>query len=285
MPKAEPDAGNDAQLAADVRAFAAQLGLGSGSGDGAFDDFAPQKASQRIGGAKAKPAKQQQQQNGGGGGAAAAAGRRRQDDGKPQQQGGKAREQQQQQGGRWQKDGGKPHGRDGRDGKQQQQQQYQQRRPWQQPGGGYGEVPPAPEVPNAKSIMPKDEPTVWHEAASTLPPLAPAAGEAAPELVQQLRKRAERLLLVEEQVGGCTARVDECGALGGWKPVPALRCAAAAAAACVHSVAVCMHGASTPRRRAAPPLSGVPPSEARRGGCCAEPLGSVEAPRAHIPQA
>ena len=64
MPKGEAGAvgADDKQLAADVRAFAAQLGLGSGGGDGAFDDFAPQKAAQRIGGGKAKPAKQQQQQ-------------------------------------------------------------------------------------------------------------------------------------------------------------------------------------------------------------------------------
>lgn len=36
-------------LNADLRAFAAELGLGAGGGDGAFSDFDPKKSKKRIG--------------------------------------------------------------------------------------------------------------------------------------------------------------------------------------------------------------------------------------------
>lgn len=220
--------GEDTQLAADVKAFAAQLGLASGGAfpDG-FDDFAPDKAGKRIGGGdkpkkvdkKQQAGKQQQQQSAAGG---AVAGRRQ--DGKQQQgdrwqkDGGKQQRQgdgQHQQGGRWQKDGGqqqqqrKPWQKDGQQqegGRWQKDGGQQQRKPWQQQqgGGSWDEEEPtaAAKVPNAKSILPRDEPTIWHEAASTLPALPASAKEPAPELVKQRHKQAAHLLLVEEQVGG-----------------------------------------------------------------------------------
>lgn len=44
---------NPENLAADLKAFAASLGLAGQSSGGDFDDFAPDKAKQRIGGGKA----------------------------------------------------------------------------------------------------------------------------------------------------------------------------------------------------------------------------------------
>ena len=85
-------------------------------------------------------------------------------------------------------------------------QKQQQRGGWGAGSDGAEHAAPAPKVPNAKSILPRDEPTIWFEAASTLPALPPAREEAAPEVVAQRRAQAERLLLVEEQVGaGCRA--------------------------------------------------------------------------------
>ena len=212
MPKAPAAAeGGDAQLQKDVKAQLASLGFGSGGGfsDGAFDDFAPEKAKQRIGGGqpKGQAGQQQQRRQGAGGrgdGKAGGRGAGRADG----RQGGRGRGQGQQRDGdragrgqgqqRWQQGGG-----GGASG-----QQQQQRRSWG--GGGEDEAPPAPKIPNAKSILPKDEPTIWHEAASTLPALAAPTEEAAPELVAAKRKQAERLLLMEEQVGGAGLR---CGSV------------------------------------------------------------------------
>lgn len=224
MPKAAaPAPGGDAQLQQDVKAQLASLGLGSGGGfsDAAFDDFAPQKAKQRIGGGqpKGQQGQQQQRRQGAGGRGDGKAGGRGAGRGDGRQ-GGRGRGQAQQRdgdrGGR-----GQAQQRDGdRSGRGQGQQRWQQggagggagqqqRRSW---GGGKDEAPPAPKIPNAKSILPKDEPTIWHEAASTLPPLAAPAEEAAPELVAAKRKQAERLLLVEEQVGVLLRCCRESGA-------------------------------------------------------------------------
>ena len=97
-----------------------------------------------------------------------------------------------------------------------------QQRSWQQ-HDGWEEEAAGPKIPNAKSILPRDEPTIWFEAASTLAPLAAAPEEASPDVVQQRRRQAERLLLVEEQVGW---RVGGC-CLPGWLCclLPAARCA------------------------------------------------------------
>ncbi|EFN54473.1 hypothetical protein CHLNCDRAFT_52919 [Chlorella variabilis] len=214
MPKAEGKAASAAEddaLKADVKAQLAQLGFGSGGGfsDAAFDDFAPQKANKRIG--KKQAGGQQQQQDGKGRAVAkrqddaATPGGKRQDappTGRQQQSGG--RQQQQQEGGRQQQQQ--------TGGRQQEQQQERrgggpqqpQRRSWQEQQGG-DEATATPKIPNAKSILPRDEPTIWHEAVSTLPALPPAKAEAAPEVVQQKRKQAERLLLVEEQNSGYAA--------------------------------------------------------------------------------
>ncbi len=228
MPKAPAAAeGGDAKLQKDVKAQLASLGFGSGGGgfsDGAFDDFAPEKAKQRIGGGqpKGQAGQQQQRRQGAGGRGDGKAGGRGTGRGDGRQ-GGRGRGQGQQRdgdrGGRGQGQqrdgdrGGRGQGqqrdadRGGRGQGQQRWQQggggaaagQQQRRSWG--GGGDGEAAPAPKIPNAKSILPKDEPTIWHEAAGTLPALAAPTEEAAPELVAAKRKQAERLLLVEEQVG------------------------------------------------------------------------------------
>lgn len=55
-----------------------------------------------------------------------------------------------------------------------------------------------------KSILPRDEPAIWHEAAATLPtlPVLPAGQEEEEAaVVQAQRAAAERLLQQEEQVG------------------------------------------------------------------------------------
>lgn len=193
MPKSAEGKGGtaDQQLQADVKAFAAQLGL-SGGGDSLFDDFAPEKARQKIG-QQPKGGRKQQDSKAGGGG--------RQQDGKAG--GGRQQADRQQQDGRrgdshdrQQHKGGREQGQ--KPWQQQKQKQLQHTR-W---GGGGGDVEaaPAPKIPNAKSILPREEPTIWHEAASTLPALPAPRAEAAPEVVQQRRAQAERLLLVEEQV-------------------------------------------------------------------------------------
>lgn len=206
MPKsADGKGGNaDRQLQADVRAFAAELGL-SGGGESAFDDFAPEKARKKIG--QQKGGRKQQEGKTGGGG----------QQGDRQQQParkGDRQEHQQQKGGR--EPGQKPwqqHKQQGqrKDGRQQQQHQQRQHSRWGG-GGDDGDAAPTPKVPNAKSILPRDEPAIWHEAASTLPALPAPKSEAAPEVVQQRRSQAERLLLVEEQV--CAAA---CCAQRAWQ--------------------------------------------------------------------
>ena len=56
--------------------------------------------------------------------------------------------------------------------------------------------------PRVKKILPRDEPTIWHEAAALLPKLPDAAGqEAEPALVQAKKAAVEQLLQREEQVG------------------------------------------------------------------------------------
>lgn len=212
MPKAPgAAAGGDADLQKDVKAQLASLGFGSGGGfsDGAFDDFAPEKAKQRIGGGqqKGQAGQQQQRRQGAGGRGDGKAGGRGAGRGDARQ-GGRGRGHGQQRDG---DRGGRGMGQQ-RDADRGGRGQGQQR--WQQGGGGTGQqprrswggdddqAPSAPKIPNAKSILPKDEPTIWHEAASTLPALAAPAEEAAPELVAAKRKQAERLLLVEEQVRG-----------------------------------------------------------------------------------
>lgn len=214
MPKAPgAAAGGDAELQKDVKAQLASLGFGSGGGfsDGAFDDFAPEKAKQRIGGGqqKGQAGQQQQRRQGAGGRGDGKAGGRGAGRGDARQ-GGRGRGQGQQ------RDGD----RGGRGQGQQRWQQggggtgQQQRRSW---GGDDDQALSAPKIPNAKSILPKDEPTIWHEAASMLPALAAPTEEAAPELVAAKRKQAERLLLVEEQVGNRGARCGvKCGLQSTW---------------------------------------------------------------------
>jgi hypothetical protein len=205
MPKAQEGkeaGGDDTQLKADVKAFAAQLGLAAaGFSDGAFDDFAPEKASKRIGAAPKASSKKQrgegERQKGEGGqpggrqerrsGAASGGG------GRQDREGGRPQQQQDRRQGYQQRDGDAD-GRRGAARPQPQQRSWQQHDGWEEEAAG-------PKIPNAKSILPKDEPTIWFEAASTLAPLAVATEEAAPDVVQQRRRQAERLLLVEEQVG------------------------------------------------------------------------------------
>ena len=322
-------ADSDASLAADVRRELAQLGLRAGGGDDAFSDFAPEKARQRIGGGKKGANGKEKQQ-----------GQREQQQGKDKPAGSKDADRRQssgrQQDGKGQQQRDKPW----RDQPQQQQrdkpwrdkpQQQQRGKPWRddQPqqcggnrwgagadGGDDGEAAPAPKIPNAKSILPKDEPTIWHEAAGTLPALPAPRAEAAPHLVEQKRKQAERLLLVEEQVGRARRLMDCCGhghvlcasTGGGRSPSPGSRlppgrhwgaapCSAcrlmhvdgAACLLCPCCLPACLlaclpaclpaphhHGASTPGRVARRPTL-------RRGRRCRnDPLGSVEAPTAQL---
>ncbi len=51
-----------------------------------------------------------------------------------------------------------------------------------------------------KSILPRDEPAIWHEAAAALPKLPATTEEAEPALVQSKHAAAEKLLQREEQV-------------------------------------------------------------------------------------
>ncbi|KAL4421400.1 hypothetical protein ABPG75_010691 [Micractinium tetrahymenae] len=205
MPKTADAKANgpaDQQLAADVKAFAAQLGL-SGGGDSMFDDFAPEKARQKIGQQQKGGRKQEDgKASGSGGGGGRQQGDRQQQAGRK----GDRRDSQQQKGVRQQ--GQKPWQLQKEDGQKPWQQKEDGQKPWQQKpqqhrrwggGGDDGEPVPAPKISNAKSILPRDEPAIWHEAAGTLPALPAPKAEAAPEVVQQRRAQAERLLLVEEQ--------------------------------------------------------------------------------------
>ena len=288
MPKAQEGkeaGGDDTQLKADVKAFAAQLGLAAaGFSDGAFDDFAPEKASKRIGAAPKASSKKQGgdgerqkgdgEQPGGrqerrGGAASGGGGRQDREFGRPQQQQDRRQGYQQRDGDSGSRGGARP-----------QQRSWQQHDGWEEEAAG-------PKIPNAKSILPRDEPTIWFEAASTLAPLAAATEEASPDVVQQRRRQAERLLLVEEQVGW---RVGGC-CLPGWLccllpaaccPLPAA-CCPLPAVQCAYCPALLRllipMGASTPRRVAPRPAALLH----TEGGCRRrrpDPLGSVEAPTA-----
>jgi hypothetical protein len=284
MPKAQEGkeaGGDDTQLKADVKAFAAQLGLAAaGFSDGAFDDFAPEKASKRIGAAPKASSKKQGgdgerqkgdgEQPGGrqerrGGAASGGGGRQGREAGRPQQQ-------QDRRQGYQQRDGDSG----GRGGARPQQRSWQQHDGWEEEAAG-------PKIPNAKSILPRDEPTIWFEAASTLAPLAAATEEASPDVVQQRRRQAERLLLVEEQVGWRAGGVVVAACLGGCAaccPLPAARCPLCnAPPALPCSACSSATGASTPRRVAPRPAALLH----TEGGCRRrrpDPLGFVEAPTA-----
>uniref|UniRef100_A0A383VK77 CCAAT-binding factor domain-containing protein n=1 Tax=Tetradesmus obliquus TaxID=3088 RepID=A0A383VK77_TETOB len=174
--KVDPDA-----LRAEVKAFAAELGFGTGAvGAFEYDDFAPEKAAKKIkptADAGKQTAKQQQQQ-----------------------------QQQQQQSGKGQRDAGrndKPaavkqpqqdRGSKQKAGREQQQQQQQQQEPSQllsrqeqnldivRSRTWVESVGPRPGEARGKSLLGKDEPAIWYEAAAALEPLPappPAAAAAA----------------------------------------------------------------------------------------------------------
>ncbi|KAI3423892.1 hypothetical protein D9Q98_009726 [Chlorella vulgaris] len=201
MPKAQAAGApvGDAELAADVKAQLAQLGLGAGGAfnDAAFDDFAPEKAHKRI--AKREKARKAKEDS-----SKQQPAERRQD--AAAQADSRQQRQQQQQGGRQLQEQGGRH-RDAREqqrqghggGREQQPAGRPQRRSWQGDGEEEEAAEQGPKIPNAKSILPKDEPAIWHEAAAALPTLPPAKAEASPDVVQQRRSQAERLLLMEEQ--------------------------------------------------------------------------------------
>ncbi|GAB4813011.1 hypothetical protein N2152v2_000057 [Parachlorella kessleri] len=207
----------DKQLKEDVKNFAAQLGLSGAGGagfEGAFDDFKPELAQKKLGHrgdkgpdkptkgpfkAPDKPADNHQERQ-----------QRKQQ--QPEQQ-----KQQQQNGVR--SSGGKAgtagHGDRTYGSKQQQQQngvakpgQQQQQRQLSQGGHGKGGQPDKQDWQASvaagqlcvKSILPRDEPAIWHEAAALLPTLPDGGGrEAEPALVQAKKAAAEQLLQREEQ--------------------------------------------------------------------------------------
>eukprot|EP00887_Chlorella_sp_A99_P005084 scaffold25.g5084.t1 len=181
----------DAELLKDVRQFAATLGFGSGAGDAAFDDFAPSKAAQKLGGKKEK----RKQKEGEGGDAAAGGGGQREANGMQQTAAGRGKQSEQ-------KHRQRQNGAAERRGKHPQQQQARPQRggnaapgeQQQRSGGGGGGVAAA------RSILPRDEPSVWHEAAARLPPLSKGAParEAPPDVVEPRRAEAEALLRREE---------------------------------------------------------------------------------------
>ena len=195
---AEPDHGEEG-LADDVKAYAAKLGLASsGGGDFGYDDFAPQLANKPL-----KPSadkkkqkvadKQQQQQKS----KPATAQPAHRDDGKSDKQHHKQSSMQQgsnrrQQGGATAKPpaaaaAAPPAGEDPiRD------------RKW------VPSVGPRPGESRGKSLLARDEPSIWFEAAASLDPLPdPQTSSAQPlddSAAQAVRARAEQLLEHEAQV-------------------------------------------------------------------------------------
>ena len=205
--KKQTESVGDKELLKDVQQFAALLGLGSGAGDGEFDDFAPQKATQKIGGSKDKKQKRVkgagQSQDGPAAAAAAGAGGGGGSQGRPQQPLANGHHGA---GQRPEKQAANQHvqRRGQQNGARQQQQQLQRQpgKPHRQPvshpakqrqQGAAGSGGSA-----ARSILPRDEPSIWHEAAAQMAQPPKRAAEAPPAVVEAGRRQAEALLAGEE---------------------------------------------------------------------------------------
>lgn len=208
-----------ADLRAEVKAFASQLGLSAASGGGSafgYDDFAPSKARQRPSAADAKAPKDNQKQRDGESNGkqkpqnkhhdgkqqqAASGSKQRAQGGKPAAEPPSSRGQQrQQQRQQQQRKGASGSGGDHQNTQHAQQQQQQQNaavqeRTW------VDSVGPRPGESKGRSLMSHDEPTIWWEASGQLPKLdgkPPKGGAAAAPLdeaaAEKLRAAGEALM-------------------------------------------------------------------------------------------
>eukprot|EP00798_Chlamydomonas_sp_ICE-L_P018712 gene18712-25235_t len=164
MVKSKPKANGGAEgkeLAKDVAAFASQLGLASGGGGSEFDDFAPEMANKSI--ASEKKAKRT---------AKAAASGKTLPDGEKTSRAAKPDERQ--------SAGDKPAAK----------------APGREWNVGVG---PRPGGATGKSLLGRDDASIWYEAASALPPLelVDDDGEEDPDLVERMRQQGELMLEAE----------------------------------------------------------------------------------------
>mmetsp|Transcript_8714 Transcript_8714/g.18540 ORF Transcript_8714/g.18540 Transcript_8714/m.18540 type:complete len:1163 (-) Transcript_8714:938-4426(-) len=179
-------------LQADVKAFASQLGLSSAGAGGSFDDFAPSKAKLPIG-SNAKPAAKEAKKQ------------KLTHDKDSKEKSNSGRRHETQQGGRA---GHHKHAHKGNQGSEQRNQQFKGQQQHEDPRvksreWNFGVGPRPGEERGFKSLLGKDDATIWYEAASALPPLpAPAAeqdGEPDLDQVERLRQEGEQLIENEVQ--------------------------------------------------------------------------------------